>query len=39
VREERRQRVRSGVDVAVALDDELAGGGVGVDELRQQRDL
>src|SRR5919112_4336911 len=30
--------VRSGIDVAVALDEELAGGGVGVDELRQQRD-
>ena len=29
---------RSAVDVAVAFDDELAGGGVGVDELRQERD-
>jgi len=29
---------RSAVDVAVALDDELAGRGVGVDELRRQRD-
>src|SRR4051794_25935356 len=28
----------SSVDVAVAFDDELAGGGVGVDELRQQWD-
>jgi hypothetical protein len=28
----------SAVDVAVAFDDELAGRGVGLDELRQQRD-
>jgi hypothetical protein len=31
-------RAASAVDVSVAFDDELAGGGVGVDELGQQWD-